>query len=1621
MASLIDIEIIAGITNLTSTITAAQRQLDRAGLKIPIKPGQVGKIVAEAQRVQDRLRSVGAISVNKGVQSLNKDLAQSVNFINRYSRLQQQATNTTEELGKQTAITVKRFGAFALASRSIFAIQSALSGAIKEAIEWQSQLTKVAQLTNTTRASAEGFGNVIEKLSVEFGVSANDLSKSATILAQAGKSLSETSFFLSQLAPASLTATFGDLAKTTENLQAVMNQFRLETSSVTSVLDSFNAVTKDINVTTDELFVGLTKAGATFSALDGINSLTPERESIQSLREFVALFSSVISKSRESAETVGTSLKTILPRLQRASTQQLLTRIGVDVVEDGKFVGVKEAIGRIVDKITVNGQIDTQSPEFARLVEALGGSRQSNRVIPLLTNFDTTKEAIDIQDKSAGSIAKDIEKAQETIQFQLRQTSALFQKFVNDFVESGAFNRLATQALGFANSLVKIADVLGPLLPLLATVVAVSKVGSLVSGVRKGFAITPRIGFQGGGSVPTSPVALTPNELVFSPSQVKRVAGGYNTLNRINQTGVIPSNFSVPNGVRSVPGTGSSDTFKTNLEPGSFVIRKRVSENIMGRQFAKNGGVIQGLNRGGGVGRRQNFVDGGLIDRRGNTGAKRDEDDLSKILGGDLARGAKKAADALKEIGLSKTNLTPGERRRDFDNNARTASEQRAREARQAENARLQQIRDSISTGQRGRGDGLNREANLDALLRPEEGFTRTPNPNNAGPIDRTQRIFDADAIRRRRTPLTQEDQERRDKTRQNIAGAAIAAGIIGGLVQQANQKSVERGGGSSIIAAGGGALSGAGAGAGALALAGISNPVLLGVAAVGGALSAGARAVEQFRQAVKDREIKAALSTLSDSMVDGKRDFVKFREGLRSLNEAISTETKLFRGAFTVIADLFSVTFSVMLDDLAATLEKFAQDPKGSIGDFFKTQIKNTAKFATDIPSKGVTGSFFDNFVFNDNFKKGKSEEISAEVAKRQEKRNEIEIAQSRSEAAPAKAAIEEEIKSIVTALVNSSDGKISAADADLAVRSKLGSEAVRTLAKFDKNVTKPGDEKGPAALSGADKKRTELTEAARQAAAPLKEFNINIRNFGLAIQAVEERLNGFHFAISEIERSLSNSQNPNSINLGRIDSNDTAAVTRNLRDSGIGGETLDIISALAEVGKTLGSSKFSSSLSQDKTVSDEAVRGLSTNAAFKRLPEELQDRLNRTIELSLSQSEIGDLTVRSAISEGSLDKGLGTAKDAVVGQSAEILKTIGDTINKQRTLLESSLERLNAAVVSSTVNRIRSEKEFNDKVFDIKNAASEGSEGNIDNARNSRLDAIRQLTGGTTSSEVIGRTVKGISNDESQESSLRRQQLIEALKLSADRTKELSEIQKKISDAQRASSSSQSIISRLASGDTVAINQEIRDAIKILKGNAQGIDGQRFSAAIDIARRATSGLDAEQAKRFGSTPEGIQNNIQRAENAKAFSRVDAGSRGVVELFADNSLRGNENPAIASANEQIIKELRGAQAAQAQLAAIDRQEQEKQRIVIEALPGKFAAEIKALLAADPKNAVLEDLSKKISKGITLKNEIDINVNIMPNLIESDEFNKTLKKVATSVYIELQKQQQEVTPNDNIA
>ena len=637
--------------------------------QVQLQAPRNSNVTAIKRQIQAGLGNIQANIQLKNAVSANKQ-------INSITNSTKEATKATRTFGEAIGIAGRNFVAYTSAVAIVGRLSVALSRATRDAIKFEREFVKLAQVLDTNVGNLKGLNREISGLSREFGISANVIAKTSVILAQSGLNANEVAKALRTLSKTTLASTFQNIGQTTEGAIAIIAQFGQGAGALEKQLSQVNAVTKDYATESADLIEAVRRGGAAFVAAGG------------NFEEFISLFTAVRSTTRESAETIATGFRTIFARLQRPKTIQYFKDLGIELEDStGKFIGAFQAVEKIsegLEKLNIRpGQT-----AFAEVVEQVGGIRQVSRVIPLLTQFKKAEEARQVAIAGGRSLDVDVAKAQETTAQAIERTRQNFVALIREISETSSFKTLLNFTLALANAFTEIARTLKPLIPIIGTLATIKLGGILAGAARTGFGAStigsrrpfanggPVLGFNRGGSVPgtgngdTVPAMLEPGEFVIRKSAVQAFGeGGLADINKYASGGVakLANKRSTIKNFYNVGEGGVNDSFNVNPKRIEIADRKTLrfqageiwnkasSINTENGKIAANSFIKNSTGGFAGVGSQ-------TLGRKELREGNRDEQRLNKITGA-LAENIVQAK--LKKTGQKVTKL-PDSRGPDF-------------------------------------------------------------------------------------------------------------------------------------------------------------------------------------------------------------------------------------------------------------------------------------------------------------------------------------------------------------------------------------------------------------------------------------------------------------------------------------------------------------------------------------------------------------------------------------------------------------------------------------------------------------------------------------------------------------------------------------------------------------------------------------------------------------------------------------------------------------------------------------------------------------------------------------------------------------------------------------------
>jgi len=357
----------------------------------------------------------GATVAAAGMQKLNKSV--------------QETTYGMKQFVAQNALAVRRFSTFLIPTTALFGVFRVLRFGTDAVLDFDRSMRKLTQIMDNNRDKARDVAEQTMNMARAYGFSAKEALSVASTLAQAGEKFSDTQKLMTAIgavSKTSLLATFGDMDSTAEGLIATLNQFNLSASESPRIMAIFNSMAKNMAVESRDLTEAVRRGGSTFAAFGG------------TLEDYAAIIASIRSRTRMSADTIGTLMNTlnikahdfsgVLAKIRKEFDADIMNADGSDI---------KSTLSLFRELADVFDSLDSKM-DRSKFVKLLGGVRGGKIAIPLLEAISAgdVDEALGYVKTAPGEMLADLETAQDSIQVSLGKVGSAWYKAFAELGES---------------------------------------------------------------------------------------------------------------------------------------------------------------------------------------------------------------------------------------------------------------------------------------------------------------------------------------------------------------------------------------------------------------------------------------------------------------------------------------------------------------------------------------------------------------------------------------------------------------------------------------------------------------------------------------------------------------------------------------------------------------------------------------------------------------------------------------------------------------------------------------------------------------------------------------------------------------------------------------------------------------------------------------------------------------------------------------------------------------------------------------------------------------------------------------------------------------------------------
>ena len=353
-------------------------------------------------------KSAKEAETNMGKQTSGMNMNASANSVQKMvyqlNHMNNTATHSHSVFGNLKNAISHTFSSGKLAMASYLAVLRSINIAArdaKEAIEELNQAeTDLMIATNMSRESVKGLIRDYNDYAKNLASTTGQIVQSADDYLRAGKSLNESqalikdSIMLSKLGQI-------DSDEATEDLLATMNGYNMAVEQVDSALDAMVAIDMKAATSAGDLATGL-KYSASSANAAGLE-----------FNKLVAMLAVTQDRTQQTSQVVGTFANTILSRYRDITIGKYLSEDGEDISNYEsvlKSVGIElrdntdefRAFEDVLEEMA-NKWDSLTSVQQNALIKVAAGTRQQNRFIALMENYNKVLELTGVAATSAGT------------------------------------------------------------------------------------------------------------------------------------------------------------------------------------------------------------------------------------------------------------------------------------------------------------------------------------------------------------------------------------------------------------------------------------------------------------------------------------------------------------------------------------------------------------------------------------------------------------------------------------------------------------------------------------------------------------------------------------------------------------------------------------------------------------------------------------------------------------------------------------------------------------------------------------------------------------------------------------------------------------------------------------------------------------------------------------------------------------------------------------------------------------------------------------------------------------------------------------------------------------------
>lgn len=378
-----------------------------------------------------------------------------------YSRAVLESGKKTVELGNDIDMLKNRVSHFFSLTNSVMLFRRILQDTIQTTKELDAAMTETAVVTDFSVADMWKELPRYTEAAKELGATIQGVYETTTLYYQQGLKTNEVFEVGTETLKMAKIAGL-DYAQATDFMTAALRGFNMEVNELNAqkVNDVYSELAAITAADTQEIATAMTKTASIASSAN------------MEFETTAAFLSQIIETTRESAETAGTALKTVIARFTELKKDPAeIGEVDGEIVDANKIetalrtidVALRDTSGqfRDLDEVFLDiaekwDGLDTNTQRYIATMAA--GSRQQSRFIAMMSDYDRTMQLVSAANNSAGASQKQFDKTLESLEAKLNKLGAAWDQFTMGIANNTLIKAGVDALTGLLNIINKITE-----------------------------------------------------------------------------------------------------------------------------------------------------------------------------------------------------------------------------------------------------------------------------------------------------------------------------------------------------------------------------------------------------------------------------------------------------------------------------------------------------------------------------------------------------------------------------------------------------------------------------------------------------------------------------------------------------------------------------------------------------------------------------------------------------------------------------------------------------------------------------------------------------------------------------------------------------------------------------------------------------------------------------------------------------------------------------------------------------------------------------------------------------------------------------------------------------------